>query len=131
MVDVVTVDVVGARRSYSGCGRCGRGRRGRSSAELLGTWSTWSELGVARLAARLVRRDSLDGSAWLADGSLDDSTRGLLGRLCIVRCKTIVPLCQIWRRLAFAQRDRSTLPVLPPRKLQIIMKQMVEAYDTQ
>jgi len=94
-------------------------------------WSTWSELDVARLAARLVRRDSLDGSAWLADGSLDDSTRGLLGRLCIVRCKTIVPLCQIWRRLAFAQRDRSTLPVLPPWKLQIIMKQMVEAYDTQ
>ena len=34
--------VVGARRSYSGCGRRGRGRRGRSSAELLEMWSTWS-----------------------------------------------------------------------------------------
>ena len=37
VVDVVAVDVVGARRSCSG-----RGRRGRSLAEPLETWSTWS-----------------------------------------------------------------------------------------
>jgi len=47
VVDVVAVDVVGARRSCSGRGRRGHGRRGRSSVELLGTWSTWSELGGA------------------------------------------------------------------------------------
>ena len=38
VVDVVAVDVVGARRSCLGRGRRSRGRRGRSSAELLGTW---------------------------------------------------------------------------------------------
>ena len=46
VVDVVAVDVVGARRSCSGRGRHGRGRRGQSSAELLS--------------------GSVDGSTWLA-----------------------------------------------------------------
>ena len=47
VVDVVAVDVVGARRSCLRCGRRGRGRRGWSSVELLGTWSTWSVVNVS------------------------------------------------------------------------------------